>query len=89
MNKTLDRMVKVTSNRGTTTTDVDDESSQNWAGKKFKKYQKDFLEKAGDAVLSKNRGTDTVNAEDIPETDRPEAKKVTSKRGTSTEDVSD
>ena len=34
-------MTKITSGRGTSTTEVDDESSQNWAGKKFKKYQKE------------------------------------------------
>ena len=87
MNKTLDRMVEVTTNRGTSTTEVDEESSQNWAGKKFKKYQKERLEEAGDETLTKDRGTDTISAEDIPETDNPEAKKVTSKRGTSTEEV--
>ena len=81
-------MGKITSNRGTSTTEVDDDSSQNWAGKKFKKYQKERLEKAGDATLTKNRGTSTESAQDIPETELPEAKKLTTKRGTSTEEVS-
>ena len=33
-------MTKITSGRGTSTTEVDDESSQNWAGKKFKNIKK-------------------------------------------------
>lgn len=77
-------MTKITSGRGTSTTEVDDESSQNWAGKKFKKYQKEKLEEAGDSTISTNRGTGTVSTEDIPETELPEAKKLVTKRGTST-----
>ena len=80
-------MTKITSGRGTSTTEVDDESSQNWAGKKFKKYQKEKLKEAGDATLSKNRGTSTESAKDVPETKLPEAKKITTKRGTSTKEV--
>ena len=81
-------MTEVTSNRGTSKIEVDDESGKNWAGKKFKKIQKETLEKAGDTKVSTNRGTDTTDANDIPETEQVEAKKVTSKRGTSTEEVS-
>ena len=75
-------MTKVTTNRGTSTTEVDAESSKNWSGKKFKKFQKDRLEKISDEELTTNRGTDTVKAEDIPETESTDPKKVTSKRGT-------
>ena len=81
-------MTEVTSNRGTSKIEVDDESGKNWAGKKFKKFQKETLEKAGDTKVSTNRGTYTTDANDIPETEQVEAKKVTSKRGTSTEEVS-
>ncbi|SVA80379.1 uncharacterized protein METZ01_LOCUS133233 [marine metagenome] len=80
-------MVEVTTNRGTSKTEVDDESGSNWAGKKFKKYQKERLDEAGDAKLAKDRGTGTVSADDIPETESSDAKKVTSKRGTDTQDL--
>ena len=59
-------MVEVTTNRGTSKIEVDDESGSNWAGKKFKKYQKERLDEAGDAKLAKYRGTGTVSADDIP-----------------------
>ena len=80
-------MVEVTTNRGTSKTEVDDESGSNWAGKKFKKYQKERLDEAGDAKLAKDRGTGTVSADDIPETESTDPKKVTSKRGTDTQDL--
>ena len=80
-------MVEVTTNRGTSKTEVDDESGSNWAGKKFKKYQKERLDEAGDAKLAKDRGTGTVSADDIPETESTDTKKVTSKRGTDTQDL--
>ena len=80
-------MVKVTTNRGTSKTEVDDESGENWAGKKFKRYQKDRLDEAGDVSLGTGRGTDSVSADDIPETESTEPKKVTSKRGTDTTDL--
>jgi|TARA_B100000678_G_scaffold166037_1_gene138652 hypothetical protein len=80
-------MVEVTTNRGTSKTEVDDESGSNWAGKKFKKYQKERLDEAGDTKLAKDRGTGTVSADDIPETESTDPKKVTSKRGTDTQDL--
>tara|TARA_B100000953_G_C17826898_1_gene360515 strand:- start:171 stop:413 length:243 start_codon:yes stop_codon:yes gene_type:complete len=80
-------MVEVTTNRGTSKTEVDDESGSNWAGKKFKKYQKERLDEAGDAKLAKDRGTGTVSADDIPETESTDPKKVTTKRGTDTQDL--
>ncbi len=80
-------MVEVTTNRGTSKIEVDDESGSNWAGKKFKKYQKERLDEAGDAKLAKDRGTGTVSADDIPETESTDPKKVTSKRGTDTQDL--
>jgi len=80
-------MVEVTTNRGTSKIEVDDESGSNWAGKKFKKYQKERLDEAGDAKLAKDRGTGTVSADDIPETESTDPKKVTTKRGTDTQDL--
>ena len=80
-------MVEVTTNRGTSKIEVDDESGSNWAGKKFKKYQKERLDEAGAAKLAKDRGTGTVSADDIPETESTDPKKVTSKRGTDTQDL--
>ena len=52
-----------------------------------KKYQKERLDEAGDTKLAKDRGTGTVSADDIPETKSSDAKKVTSKRGTDTQDL--
>ena len=44
-------MVKITSKRGTSTTEVED--VKNWAGEDFKKLQKERLDKAGgDTKLS-------------------------------------
>ena len=79
-------MVKITSKRGTSTTDV--ENKKNWTGESYAEFQKDQLKVAGeDAVLSQKRGTSTIKAKDIPDVSRPSLKgqKITTKRGTSTE----
>ena len=78
-------MVKVTSKRGTSTTEV--ENIKNWAGDAFKKVQKERLDLAGgNTKLSQKRGTSTIKAKDIPDVPRPSLKgrKITTKRGTST-----
>ena len=78
-------MVKVTSKRGTSTTEV--ENVKNWAGDAFKKVQKERLDLAGgNTKLSQKRGTSTIKAKDIPDVPRPSLKgrKITTKRGTST-----
>jgi|TARA_B100000586_G_scaffold40853_1_gene26189 hypothetical protein len=78
-------MVKITSKRGTSTTEVED--VKNWAGEDFKKLQKERLDKAGgDTKLSQKRGTSTLKATDIPDVPLPSLKgqKITTKRGTST-----
>jgi len=78
-------MVKVTSKRGTSTTEV--ENVKNWAGDAFKKVQKERLDLAGGSTkLSQKRGTSTIKAKDIPDVPRHSLKgqKITTKRGTST-----
>ena len=78
-------MVKVTSKRGTSTTEV--ENVKNWAGDAFKKVQKERLDLAGgNTKLSQKRGTSTIKAKDVPDIPRPSLKgqKITTKRGTST-----
>ena len=78
-------MVKVTSKRGTSTTEI--ENVKNWAGNAFKKVQKERLDLVGgDTKLSQKRGTSTIKAKDIPDVPRPSLKgqKITTKRGTST-----
>ena len=78
-------MVKVTSKRGTSTTEV--ENIKNWAGDAFKKVQKERLDLAGgNTKLSQKRGTSTIKAKDIPDVPRCSLKgqKITTKRGTST-----
>jgi len=78
-------MVKVTSKRGTSTTEV--ENIKNWAGDAFKKVQKEQLALAGgNTKLSQKRGTSTIKAKDVPDVQRPSLKgqKITTKRGTST-----
>ena len=78
-------MVKVTSKRGTSTTEV--ENVKNWAGDAFKKVQKERLDLAGGSTkLSQKRGTSTIKAKDVPDIPRPSLKgqKITTKRGTST-----
>jgi hypothetical protein len=78
-------MVKVTSKRGTSTTEA--ENIKNWAGDAFKKVQKERLDLAGgNTNLSQKRGTSTIKAKDIPDVPRSSLKgqKITTKRGTST-----
>ena len=77
-------MVKVSSNRGTSTIKVAD--VKNWAGETFKNFQKEQLKVAGlDTVLSQKRGTSTIVAKDIPDVPKPSLKgqKITTNRGTS------
>ena len=79
-------MVKVTSKRGTSTTEV--ENVKNWAGESFKKVQKERLDLAGGYTkLSQKRGTSTIKAKDVPDVPRPSLKgqKITTKRGTTVE----
>ena len=79
-------MVKVTSKRGTSTTEV--ENIKNWAGDAFKKVQKEQLDLAGrNTKLSQKRGTSTIKTKDIPDIPRLSLKgqKITTNRGTSTE----
>ena len=79
-------MVKISSNRGTSTIKVAD--VKNWAGETFKNFQKEQLKAAGpDAELVQKRGTSTIKAKDIPNVPQPSLKgqKITTKRGTSTE----
>ena len=77
-------MVKISSNRGTSTIKVAD--VKNWAGETFKNFQKEQLKIAGlDTVLSQKRGTSTIVAKDIPDVPKPSLKgqKITTNRGTS------
>ena len=77
-------MVKVNSNRGTSTIKVAD--VKNWAGETFKNFQKEQLKIAGeDTVLTQKRGTSTIVAKDIPDVPKPSLKgqKITTNRGTS------
>ena len=77
-------MVKISSNRGTSTIKVAD--VKNWAGETFKNFQKEQLKIAGlDTVLSQKRGTSTIVAKDIPDVPQPSLKgqKITTNRGTS------
>ena len=77
-------MVKVSSNRGTSTIKVAD--VKNWAGETFKNFQKELLKIAGeDTVLTQKRGTSTIVAKDIPDVPKPSLKgqKITTNRGTS------
>ena len=69
-------MVKITRGRGTSTGEADPE--QNWAGDKFKEYQK----QQKDVVTG--RGTSSQKHGDIPETESPDTSNVskTTKRGT-------
>ena len=75
-------MAKITRNRGTGSAETDDTDS-NWAGKKFKKYQKD---KTQSGTITSGRGTSSKQLEDIPKTDMPDGEESQSKvknRGTS------
>ena len=77
-------MVKISSNRGTSTIKVAD--VKNWAGETFKNFQKEQLKVAGeDTVLTQNRGTSTIVAKDIPDVPKPSLKgqKIPTNRGTS------
>ena len=77
-------MVKISSNRGTSTIKVAD--VKNWAGETFKNFQKEQLKVAGlDTVLSQKRGTSTIVAKNIPDVPKPSLKgqKITTNRGTS------
>ena len=79
-------MTKITSKRGTSTTNA--ENVKNWAGETFKQFQREQLKAAGkDTMLSQKRGTSTIAAKDIPDVPAQDLKgqKVTTKRGTSTE----
>ena len=78
-------MVKITTNRGTSTDDV--EPTNNWTGDDFKKHQKKKLAKVQGEVLTTKRGTDTIKVDDIPAADKKDltGRKITTKRGTSTE----
>ena len=59
-------MVKISSQRGTSTINAAD--VKNWAGETFKNFQKEQLKVAGlDTVLSQKRGTSTIVARDIPD----------------------
>jgi len=78
-------MVKISSQRGTSTINAAD--VKNWAGETFKNFQKEQLKVAGlDTVLSQKRGTSTIVARDIPDVSQPSLKgqKITTNRGTST-----
>jgi len=79
-------MVKISSQRGTSTINAAD--VKNWAGETFKNFQKEQLKVAGlDTVLSQKRGTSTIVAKDIPDVPQISLKgqKITTKRGTSVE----
>jgi len=79
-------MVKISSQRGTSTINAAD--VKNWAGETFKNFQKEQLKVAGlDTVLSQKRGTSTIVARDIPDVPQISLKgqKITTKRGTSVE----
>ncbi len=78
-------MAKITRNRGTETTDTDN-VEPNWAGKKYKKYQKN---KTQSGTITSGRGTSSKQLEDIPKTDLPDGEERQSKvknRGTSKSD---
>ena len=77
-------MVKISSNRGTSTINAAD--VKNWAGETFKNFQKEQLKVAGeDTGLSQYRGTSTIVAKNIPDVPKPSLKrqKITTNRGTS------
>ncbi|CAE6488449.1 MAG: hypothetical protein QXE84_01275 [Candidatus Nitrosotenuis sp.] len=78
----MGKIIKV-GGRGTTrrTADTEDE---NWSGEKFKEYQKQMKEKAGDEYVISGRGTGKRKLKDTPETTRPSAKGryISSGRGT-------
>ena len=77
-------MVKISRGRGTSTGEAD--PKQNWAGDKFKEYQKEQKEKSGNEDVVTGRGTSSQKHGDIPETETPDTSNVskTTKRGTDT-----
>ena len=69
----MGKIIKV-GGRGTSRKEVDSAGEQNWSGEKFKEYQKNLKEKAGDEYVSSGRGTGKRKLKDIPETTKTSTK---------------
>jgi hypothetical protein len=68
----MGKIVKV-GGRGTTRREADADEMK-WSGEKFREYQKQQKEKAGNEYVTTGRGTGKRKLKDTPETTRPSAK---------------
>jgi len=68
----MGKIIKV-GGRGTSKRGVESED-ENWSGEKFKEYQKNLKEKAGNEYVSSGRGTGKRKLKDTPETTKPSSK---------------